>query len=132
MRVDGLAVGSLVRIDGNEIEMPVIVDLELPERHQFADLATGFVEREGTTKRLELSRKAEHGAVYFELIEACRHRQRLLDDQPGRIAGNGVETPFNLAVRVLFVPSRSIVRKSHAEVDRIFDIRGRHVGEYML
>ena len=52
-RIDRLAGGGLVRIDRDELDVAVLVEHELPERRQFADLAARLVEREGAIERLE-------------------------------------------------------------------------------
>src|ERR1700761_420161 len=103
-RIDRLAGGRLVRIDRDELDVAVIVERDLPERRQFADLAAGFIERIGPVERLEFDGEAEIGPPQFELIEAGRHRQRLLDDQPRGVSGGGVEAEFDLAVGVFLVP----------------------------
>src|ERR1700731_1783788 len=82
-RIARLAGGRFVWIDRDEFGVAVLVENDLPERRQFADLAAGFIERVGPVERLELSGEAEIRPAQFELIEARRHRQRLLDDQPG-------------------------------------------------
>jgi len=121
-----------VRIDRHEFDVPVLVHLKLAERSQFADLATRFIERKWPAQRLEFSGEAEHRAVQFHLIEACRDRQRLLDDKAGRIAGHRIETEFELPVRILLVPGRLVGGQVHAEIDGIFEVRGRHIGEHVL
>src|SRR6185437_15730157 len=90
-RVDRLAGGCFVRINRDEFDVAVIVENDLPERRQFADLAAGFIECVGPVERLELSGETEIRPAQFHLIEAGRHRQRLLDDQPSSVSGGGIE-----------------------------------------
>src|SRR5487761_142409 len=82
-RVDRLGGGRFVRVDRDELDVAVVVERDLPERRQFADLAAGLIERVGPVERLELPGEAKIRPAQLELIEAGRHRQRLLDDQPG-------------------------------------------------
>src|ERR1700731_1587116 len=86
-RIDRLAGGRFVRIDREEFGGALLVGNDLPGRRQFADLPPGFLERVGPVERLELSGEGEVRPAQFELIEAGRHRQRLLDDQPGGVSG---------------------------------------------
>src|SRR6202022_5062476 len=131
-RIDRLAGGGFVRIDRDELDVFVIVEFELPKRRQFADLAAHYVEREGAIERLELSGQAEHRAAQFELIETGRDRKGLLDDKPGGVSGNGVEAELDLAIGVFLVPGGLILLDVHSEIDRIFQFRGRHIGEDVL
>src|SRR3984957_7392828 len=99
-RVDRLAGGRFVRIDRDEFGVAVLVENDLPERRQFADLAAGFIECVGPVERLELSGEAEIRPAQFELIEAGRLRQRLFDDQPGGVSGGGIEAELDLAIGI--------------------------------
>ena len=58
-RIDRLAGSGFVRIDRDEFEVAVLVEKDLAERRQFADLAADVVERKGAVERLELSGQAE-------------------------------------------------------------------------
>src|SRR5689334_15214741 len=128
-RIDRLAGRDLMRIDRNELEAALAIRLELAERRQLAELAARIVDREGAVERLELVRETEHGLAQLHLVEAGRDRQRLFDHQPGRVAGHSVEAELELAVRVLLLPGRVEIRHLHAEVDRVVELRRRHVGE---
>src|ERR1700679_3588016 len=108
-RVDRLAGGRFVRIDRDEFGVAVLVENDLPERRQFADLAAGLVELIGPVERLKLSGEAEIRPAQLELIEAGRHRQRLLDDQPGGVSGGGVEAELDLSVEIFLVASGVII-----------------------
>src|ERR1700684_3329716 len=108
-RVDRFAGSRFVRIDRDEFDVAVLVERDLPERRQFADLAAGFIERIGPVERLELSGEAEIRPAQLELVEAGRHRQRLLDDEPGGVSGSGVEAELDLAVGIFLVPGGFIV-----------------------
>src|SRR5579863_867421 len=131
-RINRLAGGDLVRIDRDELDVSVIVKFELSERRQLADLATRLVEFERSAQRLEVSGQAEHGAAQLQLIEAGRDRERLFDDEPGRVTGNRIEAEFKFAVGIRLVPGSAVFLQAHTEVDRIFQIRRRHVGEDVL
>src|ERR1700722_20760415 len=131
-RVDRLAGGRFVRIDRDEFGVAVLVENDLSERRQFADLAASLIERVGPIERLELSGEAEIRPVQFELIEAGRNRQRLLDDKPGGISGGGIEAELDLAVGIFLVPGGFVVLHGHAEIDGIVEFRGRHIGEYIF
>src|SRR6202165_4679311 len=131
-RIDRLAGGGFVRIDRDELDVAVIVERELPERRQFADLAAHLIESERTIERLQFSGQAEHRAAQFELIEAGRNRKRLLDDEPGGVSGNRIEAELDLAIGVFLVPGGFIILDVHAEIDRILQFRRRHIGENVL
>src|ERR1700735_3421545 len=118
-RVDRLAGGRFVRIDRDEFDMAVLVARDLPERRQFADLAAGFIERVGPVERLELSGEAKIRPAQLKLIEAGRHRQRLLDDQPGGVSGSAMRPELDLAVGIFLVPGGFVVLHGHAEIDGI-------------
>src|ERR1700722_8573765 len=122
-RIDRLAGGRFVRIDRDEFGVALLVENDLPERRQFADLAAGFIERVGPVERLELSGEAEVRPAQFELIEAGRHRQRLLDDQPGGVSGGGIEAELDLAIGIFLVPGGFILLHGHAEIDGIVEFR---------
>src|ERR1700722_18911 len=125
-RIDRLAGGRFVRIDRDEFDMAVLVERDLPERRQFADLAAGFIERVGPVKRLELSGEAEIRPAQLELIEAGGHRQCLLDHEPGGVSGGGIEAELDLAVRIFLVPGGFVVLHGQAEIDGIVEFRGRN------
>src|SRR6185312_274064 len=131
-RIDRLAGGGFVRIDRDELEVAVVVEFELSERRQLADLTARIVQRERAVERLELSVEAENRAAQFKLVEAGRNRKRFLEDQAGGVTGNGIETELDLAVGIFLVPGRLVVLHVHAEIDRIVQFRGRHVGEDVL
>src|SRR5262249_26077497 len=80
-RIDRLAGRGLVWIDRDELDVIVLVDHELAERRQLADLAAHLVEREGTVERLELAGQREHGTAELHLVEGSCNRQRLLDHE---------------------------------------------------
>src|ERR1700677_2340943 len=115
-RVDRLAGGGFVRIDRDEFDVAVIVERDLSERRQFADLAAGFIERVGPVERLELPGEAEIRPAQLELIEAGRHRKRLLDDQPGGVSGGGIEAELDLAIWIFPVRGGPVVLLGHAEI----------------
>src|ERR1700674_2319196 len=72
-RVDRLAGGRFVRIDRDEFRVAMLVENDLPERGQFADLAASLIERVGPVERLELPGEAEIRPARFELVEPRRH-----------------------------------------------------------
>src|SRR6185437_9535937 len=108
-RINRFAGCALVRIDRDELDVPVVVEHELAERRQFADLPARLIQRKGTVERLELAGEGEHGAAQLHLIEAGCNRQRLLEHEPGGVASHRVEAELDLAVGVLLVPG-SLVR----------------------
>ena len=97
--------------------MAVLVEHKLAERRQLADLAAHVVERKGAVERLELAREAEHRAAQLHLVEAGRNRQRLLQHEPGGVAGDRIEAELDLAVGVFLVPGGLILLHVHAEID---------------
>ena len=56
----------------------MVVEFELSERRQLADLTARIVQRERAVERLELSVEAENRAAQFKLVEAGRNRKRFL------------------------------------------------------
>src|SRR5579883_1404987 len=67
--IDRFAGGGFVRVDGDELDVAVVVERELAERRQLADLPAHLVEREGAVERLELARQAEHRVAQLHLVE---------------------------------------------------------------
>src|ERR1700688_2696126 len=116
-RIDRLAGGGLVRIDRDELDVAVIVEPQLPEWRQFADLAAHLVEREGAVERLEVSGQAERRPAQLHLIEAGRDRKRLFDHEPRGVSGSSIEAELDLAVRISLVPGGLIILHVHAEID---------------
>src|SRR5882757_230482 len=96
-RIDRFSGGGFMRIDRDELDVIVLVDGELAERRQFADLPAGLIQRKSAVERLELAIEREHRAAQLHLVEAGRNRQRLFDHQPGGVAGHRVEAEFHLA-----------------------------------
>src|ERR1700694_5923438 len=131
-RIDRLAGGGFVRIDRDELDVAVIVERELPERRQFADLAAHLIERERTIERLQFSGQAEHRAAQLELVEAGRNRECLLDDETGGVTGPRVEAGLDVAIGMFLVPGAFVILHGHAEIDRIFQFRWRHIREDVL
>src|SRR5437763_9517879 len=82
-----LAGGDVVRPHGDEFHVAALVD-ELAERRDLADLRAGRIELEIAVQRFQLSRQAEDRFAERELIEALGYRKRLLQHEPGGIAGD--------------------------------------------
>ena len=110
----------------------MLVELELAERRQFADLAAHFVQCEGAVQRLEIARQAEHRPPQFKLIEAGCDRQGLFNYEARRVTGNGIEPELDLAVGIFLVPRGPVVLHVHPELDGILEFRRRHVGKDVL
>src|SRR5215468_989359 len=131
-RIDRLAVRGLARINRHELDVAVVVEHELAEWRQLADLAARLIEREGAVERLELARQREYGAAEFHLVEGGSNRQRLLNHERGGVTRHRVEAELDLAVGVLLVPGGLVGLHVHAEIDGIVELGRRHIGPDML
>src|SRR6185312_8945695 len=131
-RIDRFAGSGLVRIDRDELDVVMLVDRKLAERRQLADLAAHVIEREGAVERLELAVEREGRLAQLHLVEAGRNRQRLLDHERGGVARDRVEAELHLAVVIFLLPGGAEILHVHPEIDRIIQLRRRHIGPDVL